>query len=122
MVFITSLSGCSLFRKKKNTEVAGEYPTTVYQEPAGGTASTYQAPATYETYPTQQVSAAPAYPTSGGMGGGRSYTVQRKDTLYSIARAQYNDPSRWRDIYEANRSELGGDPNRIRVGQRLTLP
>lgn len=121
MVLITSMTGCGLFRKKKNAEMTNaEYPT-VYQDPAGGTANAYPAQPAYDTYNTAPSGAA-AYPTSGAMGGGRSYTVQKKDTLFSIARAQYNDQSRWKDIYEANRSELGGDPNRIRVGQRLTLP
>lgn len=120
LMLLVGLSGCGLFGKKKNKDLSAEYPTTVYQEPA---ASSYQAPPTYETYPSPQGSASayPSYPTS-SMGGGRSHTVQRKDTLYSIARSYYGDQGKWRDIYEANRGEIGSDPNRIRVGQRLTIP
>jgi len=67
----------------------------------------------------------PAYPSvstySSETTGSRYHTVQKKDTLYALARQYYNDQSRWKDIYEANRAELA-DPNRIRVGQRLVIP
>lgn len=129
LMLLVPLTGCGLFGKKKNKQVsADEYPTTVYQEPVGGTASTYQTTPSYDTYAAPAGGASngyattAAYPTSTGMGGGRSYVVKKKDTLYSIARSEYGEAGKWRDIYEANRTELGGDPNRIRVGQRLTLP
>ena len=51
----------------------------------------------------------------------RYHTVVRHDTLYKLARAYYDDASRWRDIYEANRSGVD-DPNKIHVGQRLLIP
>jgi len=60
-----------------------------------------------------------SYPTSGG---GRVHTVAAKEGLYSIARQYYGDQSKWRTIYEANRAEIGDNPNKIRVGQRLTIP
>lgn len=123
LILLVSLTGCGLFGKKKNAEMAStEYPTqTVYQEPAGGSASTYQTQPAYDTYTAPAGGASNSYGTATG-GGGRTYVVKKKDTLYSIARAQYGEAGRWKDIYEANRSELGGDPNRLRVGQTLTLP
>jgi len=100
---VTALSGCSLFRKKE--KAADAYDPTMDQ-----TAGT-------ENYP--------AYPPSGGFSspttGGRTHTVQKGDTLYKLARQYYNDQSKWKEIFEANRAELG-DPNRVRVGQRLTIP
>ncbi|MGB2984340.1 MAG: LysM peptidoglycan-binding domain-containing protein, partial [Phycisphaerae bacterium] len=51
----------------------------------------------------------------------RYHTVMKKDTLYGLARMYYSDPSRWKDIYEANRSVIS-DPDRIRIGQRLMVP
>ena len=48
-----------------------------------------------------------------GTGGSRYHTVQKKETLYSISRQYYGNPSKWKDIYAANRSEIG-DPNKIR--------
>ena len=32
-----------------------------------------------------------------------SYTVKAGDTLSRIAKVQYNDISKWKEIYEANR-------------------
>ena len=51
----------------------------------------------------------------------RYHMVAKRDTLYALARAYYGDQARWKDIYEANRSTIG-DPNMIRVGQRLLIP
>jgi len=53
--------------------------------------------------------------------GARYHTVAKKDTLYAIARTYYGDHRRWKEIYEANRSDIS-DPNKIRVGQRLLIP
>ena len=60
-----------------------------------------------------------AYASTGG--GTRYHTVQKKETLYSISRQYYGDHTKWKDIYAANRAEIG-DPNKIRVGQRLMIP
>ncbi|MFB9837744.1 hypothetical protein [Actinoallomurus acaciae] len=43
-------------------------------------------------------------------------------TLTGIAEDLYEDPSKWRDIYEANRDLIGDDPGELRVGMRLALP
>lgn len=51
------------------------------------------------------------------------YIVKPGDNLSSIAGHFYNgDSSRWTDIYRANRTVIGGDPNLIRPGQVLTIP
>lgn len=50
------------------------------------------------------------------------YIVQPGDTLYSIAKEFYGDPSLWVDIYEANRWVIGDNPNLISVGQQLLIP
>ena len=51
----------------------------------------------------------------------RYHTVAKGDTLYSIARRYYDDHHRWKDIYQANQGEVG-NPDMIRVGQRLVIP
>ena len=53
-----------------------------------------------------------------GMG---TYTVERGDTLYSIARKQYGDASLWRIIYEANREQIP-TPEQLPVGAVLVIP
>lgn len=99
---LLSFTGCSLFKgKKKEPEMVAE---PMYQEPA----------------PAYQPMPDTAY-KGGNMSGGRTHTVAKKDTLYSIARLYYNDQGRWKAIYEANRAQIP-DPNRIRVGQQLVIP
>ena len=67
----------------------------------------------YATYDTPEPAPLP---------GDQTYTVQRKDTLYSIARVFYaGDESKWRLIYEANRERIT-DPNMIYVGMKLIIP
>ncbi len=53
--------------------------------------------------------------------GETSYVVQRRDTLYSIARKLYGEDKYWKLIYEANRDRIS-DPNLIRVGTELRIP
>ena len=50
-----------------------------------------------------------------------TYTVQRGDTLSSIAEEQLGDASRWPEIFVLNRHILS-DPDEIRPGQELSLP
>jgi nucleoid-associated protein YgaU len=53
--------------------------------------------------------------------GFRLHVVRRGDTLSEIARDNYGDPGRFRDIVRANPLAIG-DPNRIFPGQTLTIP
>jgi nucleoid-associated protein YgaU len=127
LVLTVALTGC---QKKKATEYevqnlgTDSYASTSGSEPTTG----------YNTYPVQSTTSYPSepstYPAQGagsydsydaGAGGSRYHTVAKGDTLYRLARMYYNDQGRWKDIYEQNRSQIG-DPNRIRVGQRLVIP
>ena len=51
----------------------------------------------------------------------RTYTVQSGDSLSSISRKMYGTPSRWIDIFQANRDRLSSE-NALRVGQELRIP
>lgn len=51
----------------------------------------------------------------------RTYTVQSGDTLTTISRRFYGTPSRWMDIYQANRDRLASE-NALRVGQDIRIP
>jgi nucleoid-associated protein YgaU len=53
--------------------------------------------------------------------GGRVYDVQKGDTLYALARQFYNDQTRWRDIWEANKTRLP-DPDKLQIGMKLIIP
>lgn len=51
----------------------------------------------------------------------QTYVVQSRDTLSSIAAKLYNDPGKWKTIYEANRNTLSS-PQSVRPGQTLIIP
>lgn len=50
------------------------------------------------------------------------YTVVKGDCLWNIAKAHYGDASRWTEIYQANVTVIGSNPNLIYPGQELLLP
>lgn len=56
-----------------------------------------------------------------GVGKGRSYTVQRGDTLASISRKFYKTSSRWGKILTAN-PEILAKPADLKSGQTLRIP
>jgi LysM repeat protein len=64
--------------------------------------------------PTQSVSPSPDNAP-------RTYKVQSGDTLSAISRRFYGTPSRWIDIYQANRDRLSSE-SALRVGQDIRIP
>lgn len=53
---------------------------------------------------------------------GKTYVVQKGDTLQSISQKHYKTTKRWRDIYNANRGVLKKGPNDIQPGMKLQIP
>ncbi|NOT46916.1 MAG: LysM peptidoglycan-binding domain-containing protein [Acidobacteria bacterium] len=65
----------------------------------------------------------PKQPTNPSQPGGqRIHTVESGDWLSKIAIRYYGDMNKWTVIYDANKGQIGMDPNRIEVGQRLVIP
>ena len=52
----------------------------------------------------------------------KTYTVQKGDLIYTIAKRFYGDIADYRKIYNANKKIIGSNPNNIKVGMVLTLP
>lgn len=50
------------------------------------------------------------------------YTVRENDTLYTISKRIFGTTKRMQDIYALNRSVIGSDPGRLKVGTTLKLP
>lgn len=53
---------------------------------------------------------------------GTEYVVKGGDTLWSIAQHFYQDGTKLNLIYDANKVVIGSDPNRLKVGMKLTIP
>jgi nucleoid-associated protein YgaU len=70
---------------------------------------------------TVRPGAASYAPGVGGAGVTRTYVVKPGDTLSKLAQQFYGDASQYRRIFEANRDKVT-DPDRIQVGQVLTIP
>jgi nucleoid-associated protein YgaU len=51
----------------------------------------------------------------------KTYTVKSGDTLSKIAKDFYGDANTYMKIFDANKDKLS-DPNKIQVGQELTIP
>lgn len=52
----------------------------------------------------------------------KTYKVVKGDSLWKIAKAQYGDGSKWSTIYNANKSVIGANPDKIKPGQKLVIP
>jgi 5'-nucleotidase len=72
-------------------------------------------PVIYDSSPTPVA----ATPTPAPSTGGGTYTVQKGDTLYGIARQRYGDGKQWTRIAQAN---PGVQPQSLKVGQSLVIP
>ncbi len=51
----------------------------------------------------------------------REYTIQKNDSLWSIAQKELGGGHRWKYIYELNKDKIK-DPNRLKAGQVIILP
>jgi 5'-nucleotidase / UDP-sugar diphosphatase len=77
----------------------------------------------YSPQPIQPMAAQPieqpAATASFASSGGGTYTVQKGDTLYKIARERYGDGKQWQKIAAAN---PGLSPQSLKVGQKISVP
>lgn len=69
----------------------------------------------------QVAATTPAPPPAGTADPTRIHTVVKGDTLYGLARRFYQDPSRAKDIYAANRNKMRSQ-NDLQVGMELVIP
>ena len=44
------------------------------------------------------------------------------DTLATIAARFYGDETLWRRIYDANRTQIGDNPDNVKIGTTLRIP
>ncbi len=74
-----------------------------------------------EYYLSQIETQLAAYKENFEIRGGTTYIVQKNDSLWKIARNEYNDANKWPLIYRANQDVLE-NPNLIYAGQELQIP
>lgn len=93
------------------------------QEAAAAAAKPAAAPAPPPAVAAPAAAKPQAVPVSQPAGGdGESYTVQKGDTLSKIAKHHLGDANAWRKIYDANKSVIGDNPDKIFPGQKLKIP
>ncbi len=85
---------------------------------AGGlTTPTLAVTSTPTTTPTVVVASPPV-----GVRPVATHVVAAGETLQSIAEHLYGNPNAWHQLYDANRTAIGPDPRRLRIGTRLAIP
>ncbi len=98
-------------RKKDDKNPPKSAPKADFSNVQGGSSSTAPAPAR-------------PVPTPAGTSGtttGKTYTVVAGDSLSKIAKREYGDASKWRQIYQANKDVID-NPDLIEPGQNLIIP
>ena len=120
--------GCSNKNKTAKNNTGGNLTDVAPPAPAHQSVA-YQ-PAPYQPYqgqPAQSVTPVnyepapvePAVTTPAATAAGKKYTVQKGDTLWSIAQRTYGDGKQYRKIVQANPTIKG---ERVMVGQTIMLP
>lgn len=51
-----------------------------------------------------------------------TYTVQSGDSLSKIAKKHYGNANAWTKIYNANKDQIGSNPDMIHPGQKFVIP
>ena len=109
--------GCSMFSKSPSATQVNPAVTDIAPAPP----APLYVPPSQPVQPVQPV--AIATPTDGGasatVAAGGSYTVQRGDTLYKLAREHYGDGKQWTRITAAN---PGLSPQSLKIGQKIVIP
>ena len=103
------------------TDVPPAAPThqqVAYQPPAAYQPA-YQQPQQVTPVSYEPVVAEPAVSTTPASASNKKYTVQKGDTLWSIAQKNYGDGKQYKKIVSANPSIKG---ERVLAGQTITLP
>ncbi len=52
----------------------------------------------------------------------REYTVKSGDSLWAISQQLNGDPNAWRELYQANKTVIGNNPDRIHTNTVLSIP
>jgi 5'-nucleotidase/UDP-sugar diphosphatase len=95
-------------------------PTTAAAPPPAAAASPQRPPLASVVASPASPSATPAASTVAGAE--QTYEVQSGDTLLTIAEKFYDDATKWRRIYDANKDVIGSDPDKLKLEMKLKIP
>ncbi len=116
----TSANGPSALRQTANVSVTPP-PSMTATNPA----TTSSTPSRFTVAPEEQVVqrqvAPPTRPEAAATPSQRIHVVVKGDTLYSLARRYYNNSTRAKDIYAANRNQMRSE-NDLQIGMQLVIP
>lgn len=70
----------------------------------------------FQQYKVTKGAASPAGPA------GKFVDVVRGTTLSGISKSEYNTFDYWPLLWDANKGAIGDNPNRLKIGQRLSVP
>ncbi|OON86676.1 hypothetical protein BXO88_06700 [Oribacterium sp. C9] len=88
---------------------------TAVAQAAANASKTAAAPDTSETALEQDIASEKSEAEEA-----RIYVVKSGDTLQRIAKREYGDSKKWKDIYELNKDTIK-NPNRIDIGQKIKI-
>jgi nucleoid-associated protein YgaU len=74
------------------------------------------------TFTSSTVSSGKRPPSPASQNKPKTYTVVRRDCLWSLAKKFYGSGSKWPTIYNANKGVIGPNPHWIYPGQKLVIP
>ena len=121
VLMLAALIGCA----KKNNVPKNESVTDISVAPIAPREPemAYAGPLAAAPQPQQPVYYDPAVTTTPvtatGAAAGGSYTVQKGDTLFGIARQTYGNGNQWQRIAAAN---PGLSPSTLKAGQTIVIP
>lgn len=121
VVLSVAVVGCKPKQQSGPVTTVEPEPTTLEPIPPGEAPMTYPPPARTAERPAPQrfESVPPAGPAGPAATAGNTYTVQKGDTLWSIAQRMLGDGQRWREIQDLN---PGLEPAKLKVGAVIVLP
>ncbi len=79
-------------------------------------------PASSSTASARDALTPPAPAITGALDASRQYRIQPGDTLHKISQKLYGKTKFWAALYDANKSAIGPDAGKLRVGTILALP
>ena len=119
LALMTTLSGDSLVTRAEAARLRNE--NLALRKQASEHAEQLRNASSAAEKKSQAARGQKATPTPKRTSVARSHVVQPGDTLFSLSRLYYNSPHRWKDILEANSTTID-DPEKLKLGQTLTIP